>query len=83
MKWIAILSFLSQMAIAVERDQKATYVVKDGYGEYVGQGTTKWKAAEEAWEKCVNTKADAYEKRHGNPPDLDTLDLFIDACINL
>lgn len=60
-----------------------TYTIKDGYGQYDGQGRTKIEAESDAREKCAESQFSAYENRHnGQTPDADTADLMIDACIN-
>ncbi|MEQ1665602.1 MAG: hypothetical protein ABL927_09530, partial [Bdellovibrionales bacterium] len=60
-----------------------SYKIEDGYGVYTGQGKTKLQASEGARAGCVLSKVDAYENKNGGiTPDADTVDYFIDACIN-
>ena len=79
---ITIMLTFTTITYAETEKKDVTYTIKDGYGQYDGTGKTKWQAAKVAWEQCVTTKVDAYEKRHGIVPNFDTVDLFIDACIN-
>jgi hypothetical protein len=87
---IALGLIFSTQALAMQSDLASnttpvhteTYKFTDGYGTYAGQGSTKLEAHSQAWESCVSNKVAQYESRHGQTPDADTADLFIDACIN-
>lgn len=62
--------------------QAVTYKINDGYGEYVGVGSTRLQASEQAREACIMRKVEAYEMKTGQTPDSDVADMFFDACIN-
>lgn len=79
----------SQITLAAQREvesgdsKEISYKIADGYGEYVGRGSTKIAAQSMARTACVMNKVSSYESRHnGLTPDEDTVDLYFDACIN-
>jgi hypothetical protein len=72
----------AQSELSSQAPTTITYKINDGYGEYVGTGSTKLQASEQARESCIMRKVEAYERKTGQTPDTDTADMFFDACIN-
>lgn len=81
----SILKSLPRLPASSDREpaKMESYKIEDGYGVYTGQGKTKLQASEGARTGCVLSKVAAYENKNGGiTPDTDTVDYFIDACIN-
>ena len=70
-------------SVASQNGGSVTYKITDGYGTYTGRASTKIHAAEIARTDCIMNKVAMYESRNGGvTPDADTVDLFIDSCLN-
>lgn len=72
---------VSRRPAADETGKTYSCRIVTGYGTAVGQGPSKLKAKEKAWEKCGDQMIDDYLARRGSIPDEVVADLTT-ACIN-
>ncbi len=82
-----ITAFFFQAAMAADSAELAsthsTCEHSDGDGSYYGAAGSKHEARSQATSQCVMIKIDNFEARYGQMPDEDTVDLYMDACVNI
>ncbi len=83
---LVITAFFTQAALAESADlssKNPSCEHSDGDGSYYGSAGTKHEARSQATSQCVMIKIDNYEARYGQMPDEDTVDMYMDACVNI
>ena len=83
---LVVTAFFTQAAFAESTDlasQGSACEHSDGDGSYYGSAATKHEARGQATSQCVMIKVDNFEARYGQMPDEDTVDMYMDACVNI
>lgn len=79
---VTLIVMTSFNAFATEGDQ-AKCIHQDGYGTYVGYGSTKHEARSAASTDCFNQQTDLFLQAKGRLPSDDEASALIDVCVNI